>query len=136
MKIRNRYKKKNRTKTSPKSIAVANARALEMRENPTDAEKFLELKLQELGITHYFQFPFCYKGKMFIIDFCFPRGTKTRLMVEIDGGYHLTDKQKEKDSFRTSFLILHTGCEVMRFTNEEVLSNIDNVVERIRSKLT
>ena len=56
---------------------------------------------------------------------------KKRLVVEVDGGYHFIDDQQVSDEERTQYLNQH-GFEVLRFTNEEVLGNIDEVITRIK----
>ena len=56
---------------------------------------------------------------------------KKRLVVEIDGGYHYIGDQPISDEERTKYLNQY-GFEVIRFTNEEVLSNIDNVLTEIK----
>ena len=55
---------------------------------------------------------------------------KNQLVIEIDGGYHLDGEQPEKDAERTKYLN-EAGFVVLRFTNEEVLCDIDNVLEEI-----
>jgi leucyl-tRNA synthetase len=65
----------------------------------------------------------------FIADFiCLDR----RTVIEIDGVYHLNNK--EYDDARTSFLN-EEGFSVIRFTNEEVKSNIKDVLSKIKSTL-
>jgi very-short-patch-repair endonuclease len=62
----------------------------------------------------------------FVLDFyC---STRT-LAVEVDGPVH--DAQRERDGERTAALALR-GIRVIRFTNDEVLSDVCEVVERIR----
>ena len=51
-----------------------------------------------------------------------------KLIVEIDGAQHTIDA--EYDRRRTEELA-RIGFEVLRFTNEEVLGDIDRVLERI-----
>ena len=50
------------------------------------------------------------------------------LIIEIDGYSHET--QQGKDAGRTRDLIDH-GYKVIRFTNDDVLSNIEGVVRQI-----
>ena len=60
----------------------------------------------------------------FIVDFyCH------KYKLEIDGGYHKT--QVDYDEGRTSELE-RFGIRVIRFTNEEVMNDIDRVVEEIK----
>ena len=77
------------------------------------------------GIKFRRQFPV---GK-FIADFCAPQA---RLIVEVDGGQH--DERAEADRRRTSMLEANR-YRVIRFWNNEVLSNLDGVLEAIREAL-
>lgn len=100
-------------------------KAREMRRNPTEAESVLwnYLSGDKLGVHFRRQHPvFGY-----IPDFvCIGQ----KLIIEIDGGYHLADEQPELDAERTQWLN-KAGFHVLRFTNEEVLSDIDSVLEEI-----
>lgn len=67
----------------------------------------------------------------FIADFyCY----KAQLVIEIDGGVHLRPDVRERDREKEAFLN-ELGLTVLRFTNHEVLCNIDMVLAKIRSKL-
>ena len=59
---------------------------------------------------------------------------KERLIIEIDGGYHLAEEQQEMDLERTEYLN-QMGYVVLRFTNESVLNDIDTVLEEISDTL-
>jgi len=59
---------------------------------------------------------------------------KKRLIIEIDGGYHLEGEQPEKDAERTRYLE-QEGYQVLRFTNEEVLNDTEEVLSEISSEL-
>ena len=52
------------------------------------------------------------------------------LVIEIDGGYHQEKKQQEIDKIRTEYLE-SLGFRVIRFTNEEVLQDIECVKKQI-----
>jgi len=63
----------------------------------------------------------------FIVDFvCRERG----IIIEVDGGYHLDPAQQEDDQLRTEKLEA-LGFNVIRFRNEEVMFDYDNVQSRI-----
>ncbi len=67
----------------------------------------------------------------FIVDFvCL----KKMLTIEIDGGYHNTPEQKDYDTARTKYLS-DAGFTEIRFTNEDVRTNINAVIEKIKNKL-
>ena len=67
----------------------------------------------------------------YVVDFvCFDK----KLIIEIDGGRHNDDQFIEKDKERTRFL--HSeGFRVIRFWNNDVLTNIDGVIIHIRRTL-
>ncbi len=52
------------------------------------------------------------------------------LVIEIDGESHFTDDGKMNDEYRTSILNAY-GLTVVRFTNREVMNNIEGVCEEI-----
>jgi very-short-patch-repair endonuclease len=68
----------------------------------------------------------------YIIDFYCP---KRKLALEIDGDSHYFEKAKKCDIQRTKFLT-SVSVQVIRFTNKEVMDNIDRVLVEIRRVLT
>ena len=67
----------------------------------------------------------------FIADFiCIP----SRLIIELDGGYHQLPNQQVSDIERQQWLEQH-GFKVIRFTNEEVISNTERVLKIIKDNL-
>jgi len=55
-----------------------------------------------------------------------------RLVIEVDGGYHDDAEQREQDEARTLDLEQKHLFKVLRFTNDEVLTDIGNVLSQIR----
>ena len=103
--------------------------AKRLRHNPTDAEKVLweYLKKDQLGQPFRKQHII---GE-FIADFiCLP----ARLIIEVDGGYHQLPDQQTDDETRTQWL-KEQGFRVMRFTNERVMFDTDNVIQEIKANL-
>ena len=99
--------------------------AKKLRKNPTQAELILweHLRKNKLGVKFRRQHP-VYK---YIVDFyCH----KLKLVIEIDGGYHLKLEQKEYDKYRTKDLS-EFGIKTLRFTNNQVLNNIEFVLSII-----
>ncbi len=95
-----------------------------LRKNMTAAEKVLWSRLCEsqLGVRFKAQHPI----DIFIADFyCH----KHKLVVEVDGKIHKT--QKEYDEGRTAELE-RWGLKVIRFSNEEVMNDVEHVIEEIR----
>ena len=68
----------------------------------------------------------------YIVDFFF---RKSMLIVELDGGYHLAEEQQKEDAIRQDWLE-HMGYKVLRFTNEQILFDTDNVIVEIRDFLS
>ncbi|WP_457271086.1 leucine--tRNA ligase [Pedobacter sp. UYEF25] len=101
--------------------------AVEMRNNPTNAESILwqRLKSKALG----FKFRQQHLIDDYIFDFvCLSK----KLVVEVDGKIH--DTQIEADEARTKILN-ESGFSVIRFTNEEVLNNVEKVLQTLRETL-
>jgi very-short-patch-repair endonuclease len=104
--------------------------AQQLRENMTDAEKHLwwEIKNKQVkGLIFYRQKPI---GD-YIVDFYCP---KAKLVIEIDGSYHLARETIEYDRIRDKYLESF-GLTVLRFSNAEVTENIKRVVEKIKMEI-
>lgn len=67
----------------------------------------------------------------YIVDFFF---RKSMLIVELDGGYHLTEEQQKEDAIRQDWLE-HMGYKVLRFTNEQILFDTENAISKIKFHL-
>jgi very-short-patch-repair endonuclease len=67
----------------------------------------------------------------YIVDFLF---CQSKLVVEIDGGYHQTEKQQVIDDIRNEWLE-SKGYQVIRFTNEQVLFETNEVIHRLKGLL-
>ena len=63
----------------------------------------------------------------FIVDFYLPN---KKIAIEIDGSIHNNIIRQAYDQRREEFLI-SKGIKVIRFTNEEIKYNIDEVIRRI-----
>ena len=64
----------------------------------------------------------------FIADFYCPHA---KLVIELDGGYHQLPGQQVSDEERTRWLEEH-GYKVVRFTNEEVIGNMEQTLQIIK----
>lgn len=103
--------------------------AKENRKKPTDAESALWVFLKGNGLGQPFKRQFVIG--QFIVDFvCIP----AKLIVEIDGGYHQLPQQQISDEDRKDWLESQ-GFTVIRFTNEEVIGDTENVIETIEQYL-
>jgi very-short-patch-repair endonuclease len=97
-----------------------------LRTHLTDSEQLLWSRLrrkQLLGVQFYRQKPL---GN-YIVDFYAP---SVRLVIEVDGAQHLEVVQVRHDQRRTAYLE-RQGLRVLRFTNLEVLQQLDAVMEEI-----
>ena len=56
------------------------------------------------------------------------------LIIEVDGDYHLKNEQSNYDETRT-IILNELGYKVLRFSNEEVETNLPNVLMRISDSL-
>jgi very-short-patch-repair endonuclease len=99
-----------------------------MKRKPTKAEKHLADALEINGIAFKQQAFFFTESKLYIPDFRIPT-RKYRLIVEVDGASH--KKQKEYDDARTQWLFENRNCRVIRFSNEQVLNNVSEVIKVI-----
>ena len=104
--------------------------AKKMRNQPTEAEVLLWHMLSGKKLEGY-KFRRQHIIGNYIADFvCL----KTHLIIEIDGLIHQLPENKISDEERTKWLE-NEGYRVVRFTNKEVLSNLDNVLEKIKEEL-
>lgn len=56
---------------------------------------------------------------------------KLKLVIEIDGGIHLSHEVKNNDKLRDEFM-QSRGLKIVRFTNDEVSIRGEYVVEKLR----
>lgn len=114
-------------KTSyPDRYGLLKEYARENRRNQTLAETFLwnNIKDEVLGVKFLRQ----HIIGDYIVDFL---ARSEGLIIEVDGAYHAERQQKEDDALRTDILE-RMGYSVMRFTNEQVLYDIDSVIQQIK----
>ncbi len=113
--------------SSPDRYEMLRAYARENRKNATLAEQYLweHLRKGALGVDFLRQ----HIIGDYIADFV---SRHDGLIIEVDGGYHAERKQAEADSIREQDLE-QMGYHVMRFTNEEVLNDIDHVLQQIEN---
>lgn len=103
------------------------SRAKQLRRTMTPAETLLwrHLKANRTdGLSFRRQAPF---GR-YIVDFvCL----SAKLIVELDGYSHDFGVQQKDDKVRDAFFVAE-GFRVLRFSNHDVTSNLEGVVETIR----
>ncbi|MBC7915868.1 MAG: leucine--tRNA ligase, partial [Pyrinomonadaceae bacterium] len=106
---------------------VLKTNARQNRKEATEAEEILWQNLRNNQTGHKIrrQHPIA----TYIADFiCIRKG----LIIEVDGGYH--QETIQQDNLRTEALN-QLGFEVIRFSNEEVISNPKAVTDIIKNKL-
>jgi cyclase len=59
---------------------------------------------------------------------------EVKLVIEIDGGIHLRSENKEYDISR-DIILKEFRIEILRFTNDEVMKDINLVIEKIKSTI-
>ena len=97
-----------------------------LRNNQTDAENKL---WQRINRDQLLSFWFNRQKPLlsYIVDFyC----AKAKLIIELDGSQHYEPDHQEKDALRDAELN-SLGFTVMRFSNDEVMCEIEAVVEQI-----
>jgi very-short-patch-repair endonuclease len=104
------------------------SRAQSLRRDPTPAERKLWFEfLRDLPVRFSRQKPLGH----YIADFyCASR----RLVIEVDGDSHFTDRGAAYDSSRTASLEAR-GIRVIRTTNLEVMDQFEGVCQRITEAL-
>lgn len=104
-----------------------------LRNNATPSEKKLWAELRRrniMGQKFLRQFPiFSLNGlgrkSFYIADFyC----AQFKLVIEVDGPIHLLKKEYD---LNRDLVMQEWGFEILRFTNEEVDNNLNDVIERI-----
>ncbi|TAH30214.1 MAG: leucine--tRNA ligase [Cytophagales bacterium] len=115
--------------TEPEKWKYLKELARNHRKNSTEAENILwqELRNQKLGFKIRRQ----HAIEDFIVDFV---SLEKKLVIEVDGEYHNEKEQKEYDNFRT-WTLQNTSFNEIRFTNDEVLNDLNNVLEKIKNRL-
>ena len=104
--------------------SLANAKILRKQNTPMEIKIWNRLRSRRfMGLKFRRQCPL----GAYIVDFvCIEK----KLIIELDGGQHNEEKHQEYDKRRTKFLN-DLGYKVLRFWNNEVLLQFDEVMEKI-----
>ena len=105
--------------TAVENNAVKNRRPM----TPAEMRLWQELRGNKLGIHFRRQ----HVIGIYIADFV---SLKNHLVIEIDGEYHLNPEQQESDRIRTAYL-QQQGFRVIRFSNNQVLTDLEKVMSKI-----
>lgn len=104
--------------------------AKEKRENPTQEESLLWHRLK--GNQTGFHIRRQHIISSYLVDFvCLEK----MVTIEVDGGYHNDPDVKEYDDARTAFL-KEIGFTELRFSNQEIKTDLESVVRRITERLS
>ena len=101
-------------------------RRAELLSKSSDAEKAAFKNLVRLGFKPARQYPVWTKRKIYFADLYVP---SLKLIVEIDGGYHYTARQKRLDGNRSSGL-WRLGYHVVRLSNRDARD-----ISKIKAKI-
>ncbi|SDK73272.1 Very-short-patch-repair endonuclease [Salinimicrobium catena] len=99
-----------------------------LRSHGTSAEAFLWKYLQQKKLEGR-KFRRQHSILNFIVDFYCP---EEKLIIELDGQYHMNSTAEERDAARTKKLE-ELGFRVVRFENRSVFENLDWVLEEIKN---
>jgi tRNA modification GTPase len=103
-------------------------KARSLRKNATNSEDYLWQILRNRQVNNLKfrrQHPL---EEGYILDFY---SHDIRLGIELDGGYHNSEFQKNYDTVRTMDIELAYGIKIIRFKNEDVFERIEWVLEEI-----
>ena len=104
----------------------SNAKQLRLNRTAAELRLWEALKGNKLG---GYKFRSQHPISSFVLDFyCH----KLKLAIEVDGLYHNTEEQKKYDRIRTKKLE-EQGIKLIRFTNDEVINDLANVLNKIRA---
>ena len=100
--------------------------ARQLRVNQTDCEQLLWQKIRSRQIANL-KFRRQFPCPPYVLDFyC----AELKLAIELDGGQHYETSGLIHDQRRTRYLN-QKGIEVVRFSNLEVIQQMDDVLEQI-----
>jgi len=99
------------------------------RREMTESERVLWEELRKLNCGYHFRKQHAIGD--YIADFAC---LKKKLVIEVDGGYHNEPLQQQNDQWRTEFME-SKGYTVIRFNNEEISDNLQEVITRIKEQL-
>jgi len=104
--------------------------ARELRNNQTAAEQELWNRIRNKQLGGY-RFLRQYAINRYIADFyC----SKVKVVVEVDGRIHDSEDKKEYDKIREEIIKMH-GIRIIRFTNDEIMNDLEDVLKRLSEYL-
>jgi len=120
--------RESQSAAKPPVLARDRARALRGAQTEVERRLWQRLRARQLnGVKFRRQHPIgSYIADFFCLD--------ARLVIELDGSQHGEVHERQADERRTQFFESR-NYRVLRFWNEEVLTNIDGVLETIARRL-
>ncbi len=103
------------------------AKRRDLRHNMPSPEIILWPYLQQKGMNGY-KFRRQYSIDRYVVDFYCPA---LKLAVEIDGDSHFVSNDEIAYDQERQKSIEALGIQFLRFTNDEVLDNLDNVLRKL-----
>ena len=104
--------------------------ARNLRRNESDAERKLWSKLRSRQFENL-KFRRQQPLDKYIVDFI---SFEKKIIIEIDGSQHMESAKMKLDAYRTKYLE-DEGYTVLRFGNNDVLTNIEGVATRILEQI-
>jgi len=117
-------------------IEISKNLCRDLRRNSTSTEIILWEELRSgklLQKKFYRQYPIFYDltgiETFFVADFyCH----SDKLIIELDGAYH---KYRLAEDEKRTRILNHLGLRVLRFTNEEINKDLENILENIKRNI-
>lgn len=95
---------------------------------PAENKLWLKLRLKQLNGC---KFRRQHGIGPYIVDFYCP---EKELIIEVDGDIHVWGDQIKKDHVKEKYL-KDLGLKVLRYRNDDILSNLENVMDDLYEKL-
>lgn len=108
------------------NVATMKLLRRKLRNSMTPAETILWTQIRRKQLSGY-QFKRQYSIDRYIVDFYCPQ---LKLVIEVDGDSHCSESARRYDAAREKEIAAH-GIKILRFTNNDVYSNLKGVVEAI-----
>lgn len=112
-----------------KKVSALTPIAKDLRNNTTDTESFLWQRLRGKRFENL-KFKRQQPIGNFIVDFV---SLEKKLVIELDGGQHMDNM--DEDQARDQWLKAQ-GFNVLRFWNNEVLTNVESVLKTIQRQVS
>jgi 5-methyltetrahydrofolate--homocysteine methyltransferase len=110
----------------PRSNRATILRARQLRQETTPAERELRQQVRNHWLNNL-QIRRQHPIGQFVVDFCCE---PAKVVIELDGPPHLEPEQSTFDRDRSEWLAEH-GYRVIRFTNDEVSTNLTPILRQI-----